>query len=110
MSDTKIVNAKISKTMLGHMDYGYMSFVLSLEFDGVHQGFGTYDLRFYTIDLIEKILNVVGVQTWEELEGKVIRIEKGPWGSSITRIGNVLKDEWLDMDEIAEKIEKEKEV
>jgi len=109
MTDKKIINAKIEHTMLGTADYGYMSFVLTLKFNGCHQGFGTYDLRFFGVGLIEKILSIVGVSTWEELEGKCIRIEKGGLNSTITRIGNLLDDKWLDMEQLAEIIKNKKE-
>ncbi len=107
---SEIVNAKIENTILGTMDYGYMSFVINLSFGSSHQGFGTYDLRFFGIELIENILSVVGVDSWEELKGKVIRVEKSGWSSPITRIGNLLEDDWLDIAKLIEKIEKKEKL
>ncbi|HEM6454695.1 TPA: hypothetical protein U2D46_000501, partial [Streptococcus suis] len=41
---------------------------------------------------------VVGVSTWEDLPGKHIRIESDGFGDRVTKIGNLIKDDWLDFD------------
>lgn len=51
------------------------------------------------LDCMRKIMEVVGVRSWEELKGKYIRYEDGGWGSSITKIGNILKNDWIDIKE-----------
>lgn len=100
----KTLNAKIEYTELGTMGYGYMSFVLGLKYEGSSQGFGTYDLRFYGIELIEKILETVGVSSWESLKGQGVRVVKeGGWGSTVEKIGHLYEDRWLDMKEEAER-------
>lgn len=107
-----IKNARITSTMLGREDHGVMTFMLYIEFDsGTSCGVGGYVLNEYdpkaktrifkpeSMEVISKILDVVGVSSWEELPGKYIRFEDGGWGSMITKIGNIMEDKWLDFKE-----------
>lgn len=87
----EIVNAKISGTMLGFEDHGVFTCLLFLDFGGVSQGFGGYYLSYHT-DMLEQILKVVGVSTWEELKGKYLRVERDR--SIIKRIGHITEDRW----------------
>lgn len=51
------------------------------------------------MDLIARIMEVVGVGKWEDCKGKYIRVVSNGLGRSITKIGNIMKDEWLDIPE-----------
>lgn len=44
-------------------------------------------------------MKVVGVSKWEDCNGKYIRVVSNGLGKSITKIGNLMKDEWLDIPE-----------
>ena len=44
-------------------------------------------------------MKVVGVGKWEDCKDKYIRVVSKGWGSSIAKIGNIMKDEWLDIPE-----------
>lgn len=48
--------------------------------------------------VIMRILEVVGVDTWEELKGKYIRIKDCYLGEKVSAIGNLMKNEWVDFD------------
>ena len=48
------------------------------------------------MNLIMRILEVVGVNTWEELKGKYIRIKHTKLGDRVFSIGNLMKEEWID--------------
>lgn len=98
---TEILNSIIEYTVLGG-DYGYMSYVLGLKTPTGCQGFGTYDLRFFGIETIERILNVVGVDNWEDLVGKHVRFERDHAG--ISKIGHILEDRWYDPEQHAKQI------
>ena len=50
------------------------------------------------LDCLRKIMEVVGVRSWEDLKGKYVRYEDNGWGSRITKIGNIIKDDWIDID------------
>lgn len=105
-----IKNAIIESTMLGREDHGILTFFINIRFDGgVHYSVGGYCLDEYdpanetrvyspkSMEIISKILEVVGVNTWEELPGKYIRFEDDGWGHSIVKIGNIMEDKWLDI-------------
>ena len=100
-------NAVIERTTLGIQDHGIFTFMLMMDCGSFHQGAGGYALDHnpahisgskrvateYGMAMIMAILRIVGVDTWEELPGKAIRlkIESG----TIVAIGNLLNDEWL---------------
>jgi hypothetical protein len=78
-------NARITKTMLGWEDHDIFTFLLMLDYGGMGQGAGQLCLgnskgvHALTGEMISKILQTVGVDTWEELPGKnvVAIIEDG---------------------------------
>ena len=107
-----IKNARITSTMLGREYHGILTFMIYIKFDsGTHCGVGGYVLDEYdpvnkvrifkpkSMEVISKILDVVGVNSWEELPGKYIRFEDNGWGSMVTKIGNIMEDKWLDFKE-----------
>lgn len=107
-----IKNAKITSTMLGREDHGILTFMVYITFDsGVVCGVGGYHLDEYnaktktrvfsvkSMEIISKILEVVGVDAWEDLLGQYIRVEDDGWGSFITKIGNLIDDKWIDFSE-----------
>lgn len=82
--------------MLGSEDRGIFTFMINFEFEGGGQGFGGYVLGGeYTNTVIKGILYVVGVDKWEDLKGKYVRIEGEKFGP-INRMGNLIEDKWFD--------------
>lgn len=49
------------------------------------------------LDCMRRIMEVVGVKSWDELKGKYIRYEDNGWGSRVTKIGNIMEDKWIDV-------------
>lgn len=104
-----IKNARITSTMLGREDHGIMTFMIHIDAGNFSCGVGGYCLdefntasqtrvfRAKSMEAISEILNVVGVDKWEDLPGKYIRFEDGGWGSTVTKIGNIIDDKWFDM-------------
>lgn len=104
---SEIHNALITGTMLGVEDHGIMTFFVYLEWDGGGVGFGGYALDEYdqelkkrvgvgySMDLLKQIMEVVGVETWEKLKGKHVRVDSEGWGGKALGIGNLLKDKWI---------------
>jgi len=102
-------NAKITSTMLGIEDHGIMSFMLYLDYGVSVQKAGGYVLdtpiknftrRIGTAEgmsLIMEIMKIVGVEKWEDLPGKHIRVKAER--NKVHAIGNYLKDEWLDFEQ-----------
>lgn len=111
MREAEICNAKITGTMLGKEDHGILPFYIYLEFQGSGCGFGGYSLQgfdknkgkvMYSGKGLESIVNVmetVGVDKWEDLKGKFIRIEHTGWGGTVTKIGNLMEDKWFSLKE-----------
>lgn len=109
-----IRNAVIRTTRLGREDHGIFSYMIDLDYgDSSYQGFGGYMLDThdpvtkarigtrYGTEAIFKLLDVLEVSTWEKLPGTSCRvIHHDPWGR-IQAIGHYLKDQWLDLDELA---------
>ena len=101
----EIKNAKITSTALGYEDHGILTFYIYVDCGGSGQGFGGYALDKWSEDdndrvptehagqAIKNILGVVGVDKWEDLAGKNIRVKGGFNG--ISEIGNLLEDRWF---------------
>lgn len=106
MIETK--NARILSTMLGTEDHGILTCWLHLEYDGSGQGFGGYALDApngkrntdfkrigcaWGMQLIKAILETVGVEKWEDLPGKYIRVMAEH--SKVHGIGHIIKENWF---------------
>ena len=109
MIETK--NAVIESTSLGR-EHGCMTFMLILDYGGCGQGAGGYVLDGWNakeqkrtgwvhgITLLSEIMDVVGVERWEDLKGKHIRVKAEH--NKVHAIGNFLKDDWLNFEEWCE--------
>lgn len=99
-------NAKIVNTKLGYEDHGIFTVWLELDYGGTMQGFGGYgldewqqeesyrrDLTGVGTEFIRSILDTVGVETWEQLRGQVIRVKATH--TKVYAIGNYLEDKWF---------------
>lgn len=114
MIEPVIRNARIRSTELGLIANGMMSCFLHLEWPGGGVGFGgtrmdTWDKTIddsvgtqYGCDLIIHILKVVGVEKWEDLPGKHVRLEDRGLGRTVRKIGHLLEDKWFDIEEFSE--------
>lgn len=113
------LNAQIKATKLGFIANGICSFSLILDIQGgggVAVGGWALDGpdnkkekrigSAYGMSVIMRILKVVGVNTWEELKGKYIRIKDCSIGDRCTAIGNLMKEEWVDFDTFNKEIDK----
>ena len=94
----EIRNAKIEDTMLGIEDHGCFTFWLHLSWDSASQAFGGWAMgdasgHYDSTTMIKRVLKIVGVDKWEDLKGKFIRIDSEHF--KINGIGNLLKDEWF---------------
>lgn len=104
-----IRNAKIKSTMLGREDHGIMTFCIFIEFNGTVCGIGGYALDMYNhttesrvfsskgLEDISKILEIVGVDKWEDLPGKYIKIKDNGRGSTVDEIGNLMEEKWFNL-------------
>lgn len=91
---SNIKNAKIKSTMLGVEDHGILTAFLHLDYGGAGQGFGGYGLGGpFCSAWVERVLETVGVEKWEDLPGKHIRVKAEH--SKVHEIGNILEDKWF---------------
>ena len=107
----EIKNAQITGTMLGREDHGIFTFDIYVKFDSCGCGVGGYALDYYdkelgkrvfsakSLEAVSNILDVVGVDKWEDLKGKYIRIKDNGWGSTIDEIGNIMENKWFNLKE-----------
>lgn len=123
----EIKNAQITGTKLGREDHGIMTFMIFVQFGGACCGIGGYGLdqtvRTYTddedepyctrhifraegLEAISRVLETVGVDNWEDLKGKYIRIKDNGWGKTIDEIGNLMEEKWFNMREFFENAQK----
>lgn len=94
---------RIERTMLGYEDHGIFTFMLSLDYGGSAQGAGGYGLdeydkptedrigTAYGLDLIIRILRVVGVDEWEQVKGKHIHAIRAESYGPIVGLANHMK-------------------
>lgn len=109
--EEKIVNAEITGTKLGYEDHGIFTFSIDLKLSSPvsYISIGGYALDGYDakldrrtfcaegLEAIASILKVVGVDNWEDLKGKYIRVKSRGWGGTIDEIGNLMEDNWFNL-------------
>ena len=102
MMTKTIKNAQITNTMLGIEDHNCLTWWIHLNGPGWGQGFGgrawDYVKDGKTIpsadfgSTIREVLEAVGVEKWEDLPNKYVRVESDH--RLIYRIGHITEDCW----------------
>lgn len=98
MANMQERNALITKATL-ELERGFLSSWITVEWSGGGQGFGGYVLDREDIPSkhcgiwIRGVLTAAGVESWEDLEGKVVRIRHTL--DKIHAIGHPIKDCWF---------------
>ena len=110
----EIENAKITNVSLTMRDYCSLTFWITVEGAGWGCSLGGFkiasgmlgakieDFKAETgngLVAMMSIMDVIGVEKWEDLEGKYCRVKTEGWGGTIHCIGNILKDKWFDIKE-----------
>lgn len=108
-SGYRIGNCLIESVDLSMRDHGCLDMTLCLS-GQVNVCFGGYVLGkgylgapddFWEgsaagLEYIMRIMDVVGVESFQELKGKYVRVAHKGLGSSVKIIGNITKEEWFD--------------
>ena len=101
----EVLNARIKSTMLGWKETGTLTYALYVEYNMFHQVVGGHTLDKYIegtrvpgdmgMRLVAAILKVVGVECWEELPGKYLRVILSDESLAADAIGiqNILDDD-----------------
>jgi hypothetical protein len=114
MNKTEILNAKITSTKLGE-DHGCLTANLFVEGGGWACTFGGYCLDHWFAEAggysssdgygaIIELMKALEVESWEELNGKYVRVEIEGWGGNIIRIGHLMKDKWFSFKDYFDKV------
>ena len=110
MDYPRVENARIKSTSIFMGDHGCLTIFLNVEGNGWgcniggwcngvgHLGATLWKGNGSAIVAMMKIMNVVGVSNWDDLKGKLIRVEiPSPGACAISKIGNIIEDEWFDL-------------
>lgn len=109
-SGYKIENALIKNVDLSMEDHGCLTLAMTLEgnywgvvYGGYCLGHGylgadNFDGSASGLESIMRIMDTVGVERFQDLKGKYVRVATKVGSSPIKIIGNVLKDQWFDIE------------
>lgn len=106
----KIENALITSVDLSMADHGCFTLSMVLEGGGWGVTYGGYclgkgylgaDDDFFDgsaagMEYLMRIMDTVGVERFQDLKGKYVRVAIKSWCDSVKIIGNILKDKWFD--------------
>lgn len=107
----EIQNAKITFADLDMRDHGCITMELSLKgcgwgcvFGGHCLGHGYLGAKEFEgspkgMEYIMRIMDVIGVDRFSELKGRYVRVATKGWGESVRIIGNIINDQWFDVEE-----------
>ncbi len=96
-----IENARITDTWLGYEGHGILTAYLTIQGDGWGQSFGGYGLGpggKHMAVFVNETLKTVGVEKWEDLNGKPIRVDHEINGT-MKAIGHIIEDKWFNIKE-----------
>jgi hypothetical protein len=106
----KIENAIIEDVDLSMADHGCLTLAMTLSGGGWGVVYGGYclgngylgaDDDFFSgsaagMEYLIRIMDTVGVERFQNLKGKYVRVATKGLGSSVKIIGNIIKDQWFD--------------
>ena len=112
---SEIKNGIIRKADLSMSDHGVLTLVLAVEGDGWMTVLGGHTLGHgflgaktfqgspKGIEEIMRIMDVIGVARFSDLNGKHIRVVLEGWGDPVHKFGNIIEDKWFDYREFYKK-------
>lgn len=105
-----IKNALIESVDLSMDDYGCLTLTMTLKGAGWGVNYGNHclgkgylgaDDEFFSgsaagMEYLMRIMDTVGVERFQSLKGKYVRVATKGWGEIVKIIGNILEDKWFD--------------
>ena len=61
-----------------------------------HYDKDSYEGSAAGMEVIMRIMDIVGVSHLEDMKGKYVRVATKKWGDTVKIIGNIIKDRWFD--------------
>lgn len=104
----EIINMRITSVDLFMGDHGCMTLAMTMEGSGYGTVYGGYSLGHgylgakefdgseKSMPYIMNIMNVVGVERFNDMKGKYVRVAIKGLGSPVKIIGNIIEDKWFD--------------
>ena len=96
----EIKNAVIDSATIMIEDHGYLTAYINFDYGGIRQSMGGYALYSVSKEInevqkanyaglfIRRVLDIAGVEDWEQLKGVCVRVECD--NSKVYRIGHIL--------------------
>lgn len=109
--NSEIKNALIKNASISMADHGCLTYWLNLEFGSCVCSYGGYCIGHGYLGATKfdgspsglvammRIMDVVGVSRWEDLNGKYVRVQFSGLGKPIDIIGNIIEDKWFNQRE-----------
>lgn len=106
----RIENALIEKVDLSMADHGCFTLAMTLAGGGWGVVYGGYCLGHgylgaeefsgsaSGLESIMRIMDTVGVERFQDLKGKYVRVAIKGWSGPVKIIGNILRDKWFDIE------------
>ncbi|MBO7211917.1 MAG: hypothetical protein J6V44_13085 [Methanobrevibacter sp.] len=106
-----IENACIKDVSISMADHGVLTYGITLEgygwgcvYGGRCIGHGYLGAKKFDgcgngLEAMMRIMDIVGVEKWEYLKGKYIRVASKGLGDTIDIIGNIIDDKWFNQRE-----------
>ena len=106
-------NAIIRSATITYRDRGFLDCIIDLEYGCTTQTFGGYVLYLpksfsaHKINspaghFIFRVMEVAGVEKWDELKGKTIRVRADNF--RVVAIGHIVKDDWFTPAEVMREV------
>ena len=109
-SGYRIENALITNVDLSMADHGCLTLAMTLKGDSWGVVYGGYclgkgyldaDDDFFSgsasgMEYLIRIMDTVGVEKFQDLKGKYVRVATKGLGDPVKIIGNIIKDKWFD--------------
>lgn len=104
----EIINMRITSVDLSMSDHGCMTLFMGMDGNGYGTVYGGYCLGHgylgakefdgseKSMPYIMNIMNVVGVERFNDMKGKYVRVAIKGLGSPVKIIGNIIEDKWFD--------------